>query len=165
MCALLIKLTRPHHIAASVQRITAIITTYMAPVVLSGAERLCGDARSVLASAGSQQCPGLRGRPTASHSTPCASIFDGASVPSWGGRAALRRRSVPSTRSRGAQQSLTDAPSTSTHVQRIRPQCTSKPLNDAHVHTEFIAETLLPTRHGKFRLRGYRHTVCEVDTV
>ena len=26
--------------------------------------------------------------------------------------------------------------------------------------TEFVAETLLPTRNGKFRLRGYRHTVC-----
>lgn len=25
--------------------------------------------------------------------------------------------------------------------------------------TEFVAETLLPTRNGKFRLRGYRHTV------
>lgn len=26
-------------------------------------------------------------------------------------------------------------------------------------HTEFVAETLLPTTSGKFRLRGYRHTV------
>ncbi len=25
--------------------------------------------------------------------------------------------------------------------------------------TEFVAETLLPTRTGKYRLRGYRHTV------
>lgn len=25
--------------------------------------------------------------------------------------------------------------------------------------TKFVAETLLPTQHGKFRLRGYRHTV------
>ena len=25
--------------------------------------------------------------------------------------------------------------------------------------TEFVAETLLPTRQGLFRLRGYRHTV------
>jgi len=25
--------------------------------------------------------------------------------------------------------------------------------------TEFVAETLLPTQQGKFRLRGYRHTV------
>lgn len=25
--------------------------------------------------------------------------------------------------------------------------------------TEFVAETLLPTRHGKLRLRGYRHSV------
>lgn len=27
------------------------------------------------------------------------------------------------------------------------------------VRTEFVAETGLPTRHGLFRLRGYRHTV------
>lgn len=27
--------------------------------------------------------------------------------------------------------------------------------------TDFVAETLLPTQQGKFRLRGYRHTVCE----
>ena len=26
--------------------------------------------------------------------------------------------------------------------------------------TEFVAETLLPTRSGLFRLRGYRHSVC-----
>lgn len=30
---------------------------------------------------------------------------------------------------------------------------------DELVWTKFVAETLLPTRHGKFRLRGYRHTV------
>jgi hypothetical protein len=27
------------------------------------------------------------------------------------------------------------------------------------VWTKFVAETLLPTKLGKFRLRGYRHTV------
>lgn len=27
------------------------------------------------------------------------------------------------------------------------------------VKTRFIAETLLPTRHGRFRLRGYKHSV------
>lgn len=27
------------------------------------------------------------------------------------------------------------------------------------IWTEFVAETLLPTNQGKFRLRGYRHTV------
>eukprot|EP00889_Picochlorum_renovo_P001119 jgi/Picre1/28149/NNA_003555.t1 len=27
------------------------------------------------------------------------------------------------------------------------------------IWTEFVAETLLPTQQGKFRLRGYRHTV------
>lgn len=29
----------------------------------------------------------------------------------------------------------------------------------AQAKTEFVAETLLPTKTGKFRLRGYRHTV------
>eukprot|EP00798_Chlamydomonas_sp_ICE-L_P004530 gene4530-14696_t len=29
----------------------------------------------------------------------------------------------------------------------------------ARVITKFIAETLLPTRHGKFRLRGYKHSI------
>ena len=29
----------------------------------------------------------------------------------------------------------------------------------AQVWTKFVAETLLPTKQGKFRLRGYRHTV------
>jgi hypothetical protein len=30
---------------------------------------------------------------------------------------------------------------------------------DLSVKTRYIAETLLPTRHGKFRLRGYKHSV------
>lgn len=29
--------------------------------------------------------------------------------------------------------------------------------------TEFVAETLLPTRNGKFRLRGYRHKVGAIS--
>lgn len=32
-------------------------------------------------------------------------------------------------------------------------------IDDHSVKTRFIAETLLPTRHGKFRLRGYKHSV------
>lgn len=28
--------------------------------------------------------------------------------------------------------------------------------------TRFIAETLLPTRHGNFRLRGYKHSVSKM---
>ena len=32
-------------------------------------------------------------------------------------------------------------------------------VDEAKVVTKFIAETLLPTRHGKFRLRGYKHSV------
>jgi GTP cyclohydrolase II len=31
--------------------------------------------------------------------------------------------------------------------------------SDGDVWTEFVAETLLPTNMGKFRLRGYRHTI------
>ncbi|GAB4818556.1 hypothetical protein N2152v2_005602 [Parachlorella kessleri] len=34
----------------------------------------------------------------------------------------------------------------------------SRSSRRALVHTRFVAETLLPTEHGKFRLRGYRHT-------
>jgi hypothetical protein len=32
-------------------------------------------------------------------------------------------------------------------------------IDESKVVTKFIAETLLPTRHGKFRLRGYKHSV------
>lgn len=32
-------------------------------------------------------------------------------------------------------------------------------IEDHRVKTRYIAETLLPTRHGKFRLRGYKHSV------
>ncbi|PNW78519.1 hypothetical protein CHLRE_09g393900v5 [Chlamydomonas reinhardtii] len=31
-------------------------------------------------------------------------------------------------------------------------------IDEDNVLTSFIAETLLPTRHGKFRLRGYKHS-------
>lgn len=33
-------------------------------------------------------------------------------------------------------------------------------IEDEQVVTKFIAETLLPTRHGKYRVRGYKHSVC-----
>ncbi|EFJ51564.1 hypothetical protein VOLCADRAFT_116428, partial [Volvox carteri f. nagariensis] len=32
-------------------------------------------------------------------------------------------------------------------------------VDEDQVITTFIAETLLPTRHGKFRLRGYKHSI------
>ncbi|GAX80850.1 hypothetical protein CEUSTIGMA_g8285.t1 [Chlamydomonas eustigma] len=32
-------------------------------------------------------------------------------------------------------------------------------IDEKRVLTKFVAETLLPTRHGKFRLRGYKHSV------
>ncbi|KAG1673261.1 hypothetical protein FOA52_002541 [Chlamydomonas sp. UWO 241] len=32
-------------------------------------------------------------------------------------------------------------------------------IDEANVVTKFVAETLLPTRHGNFRLRGYKHSV------
>lgn len=35
----------------------------------------------------------------------------------------------------------------------------SVPIDETKVVTKFIAETLLPTRHGRFRLRGYKHSV------
>ena len=41
---------------------------------------------------------------------------------------------------------------------RRRSQTDISPGSD-EVWTEFVAETLLPTSMGKFRLRGYRHTV------
>ena len=31
--------------------------------------------------------------------------------------------------------------------------------------TEFVAETLLPTLTGKYRLRGYRHTVMSLYSI
>jgi hypothetical protein len=33
------------------------------------------------------------------------------------------------------------------------------PRAEAYDRTDFVAETLLPTASGKYRLRGYRHTV------
>lgn len=35
----------------------------------------------------------------------------------------------------------------------------SVPIQEDLVKTRYIAETLLPTRHGNFRLRGYKHSV------
>jgi len=32
-------------------------------------------------------------------------------------------------------------------------------IEEGKVITKFIAETLLPTRHGKFRVRGYKHSI------
>lgn len=32
-------------------------------------------------------------------------------------------------------------------------------IDESQVATRFIAETLLPTKHGNFRLRGYKHSV------
>jgi hypothetical protein len=49
---------------------------------------------------------------------------------------------------------------------RVHPAyCTASDTTDASSsriwshNTVFVAETLLPTRNGKYRLRGYRHTV------
>ncbi|PNH01452.1 Riboflavin biosynthesis protein RibBA, partial [Tetrabaena socialis] len=38
-------------------------------------------------------------------------------------------------------------------------QTASSSVDEGQVVTKFIAETLLPTRHGKFRLRGYKHSI------
>lgn len=46
----------------------------------------------------------------------------------------------------------------------IVPRCSAKPIegscliDESGVQTRFIAETLLPTKQGKFRFRGYKHT-------
>jgi hypothetical protein len=39
------------------------------------------------------------------------------------------------------------------------PSASMASIDESKVQTRFIAETLLPTRHGKFRLRGYKHSV------
>jgi hypothetical protein len=36
---------------------------------------------------------------------------------------------------------------------------TALPIDEKRVITKFIAETLLPTKHGNFRVRGYKHSV------
>ncbi len=47
--------------------------------------------------------------------------------------------------------------------QTVPEPCVDEPLalevDEVKVITKFIAETLLPTKHGKFRLRGYKHSV------
>jgi hypothetical protein len=35
-------------------------------------------------------------------------------------------------------------------------------IDESLVQTRFIAETLLPTKYGKFRLRGYKHSVSSM---
>lgn len=41
---------------------------------------------------------------------------------------------------------------------------TSCDVSDASVLTQFVAETLLPTKYGNFRLRGYKHSVDGGET-
>ena len=41
----------------------------------------------------------------------------------------------------------------------VAESCTQLENSTAVVCTEFVAETLLPTTSGKFRLRGYRHSL------
>lgn len=49
-----------------------------------------------------------------------------------------------------------EAPSQQQRIESVKVD----PLAGAEVvKTRYIAETLLPTRHGKFRLRGYKHSV------
>ena len=44
-------------------------------------------------------------------------------------------------------------------LHKHRDELTSREKEAPIVWTKFVAETLLPTAQGKFRLRGYRHTV------
>lgn len=46
-----------------------------------------------------------------------------------------------------------------TDIAQQQVQQTAQEEQHLHVKTRYIAETLLPTRHGKFRLRGYKHSV------
>ena len=46
-----------------------------------------------------------------------------------------------------------------------RLQDTAAPQEQPFDCTEFVAETLLPTLTGKYRLRGYRHTVTSLYDV
>lgn len=50
-------------------------------------------------------------------------------------------------------------PSSSAPVAVETAKQTQRIEQDSRVKTRYIAETLLPTRHGKFRLRGYKHSV------
>lgn len=52
-----------------------------------------------------------------------------------------------------------EAPTVSLPVTATYAQTASVPVDDDLVVTRFIAETLLPTRLGKYRLRGYKHSV------
>lgn len=38
-------------------------------------------------------------------------------------------------------------------------------IDEGKIITRFVAETLLPTKHGRFRLRGYKHSVRLVHNV
>ena len=57
------------------------------------------------------------------------------------------------------------------HAADIHPApMRSMDIEETHVITKFVAETMLPTKHGKFRLRGYRHSVsipvsCKIVTM
>jgi hypothetical protein len=54
---------------------------------------------------------------------------------------------------------VTDSPSIGQQTEEEPIRKDHHPVPEELVKTRYIAETLLPTRHGKFRLRGYKHSV------
>ena len=59
-----------------------------------------------------------------------------------------------------AQSQDTSVPPPSSPLPAMRHKMVrSVDIEEPKVVTRFIAETLLPTKHGKFRLRGYKHSV------
>lgn len=68
---------------------------------------------------------------------------------------AHRRRVIRSNCSSSSE--LQTSSNASLPAEAATPQRTEDHTSD--VKTRYIAETLLPTRHGKFRLRGYKHSV------
>jgi hypothetical protein len=57
------------------------------------------------------------------------------------------------------QQEQQEASCIDLQQQQQAPPGSQQDADRPGVWTKFVAETLLPTKQGKFRLRGYRHTV------
>jgi hypothetical protein len=59
----------------------------------------------------------------------------------------------------GHKSASSDEITPSASIPVAKQPATQQRIEDLDVKTRYIAETLLPTRHGKFRLRGYKHSV------
>ncbi|GBF98791.1 GTP cyclohydrolase II [Raphidocelis subcapitata] len=71
------------------------------------------------------------------------------------GRRRLQCRSIalPPKQSRPVRSS------TALTAYALGPGGLHRPIHEELVRTVYIAETMLPTKHGNFRLRGYKHTI------